>query len=33
VSWDEYMDAKDPFIAETEKAALVWYRLNAALGP
>jgi hypothetical protein len=20
VSWDEYMDAKDPFVAETEKA-------------
>lgn len=29
VSWDEYMDAKDSFIAETEKAALVWYRSNA----
>jgi len=29
VSWDEYMDAKGPFIAETEKAALVWYRSSA----
>jgi Uncharacterized conserved protein len=32
VSWDEYMDAKDPFVAETEKAALIWYRLNATRG-
>jgi GrpB-like predicted nucleotidyltransferase (UPF0157 family) len=28
VSQDEYMDAKDPFIAETEKLAIDWYRKN-----
>ncbi|HOZ32301.1 MAG TPA: GrpB family protein [Tabrizicola sp.] len=26
VSWQEYMDAKDPFITETERHAVDWYR-------
>jgi GrpB-like predicted nucleotidyltransferase (UPF0157 family) len=30
VSWGDYIDAKDPFVAETEKLAVDWYRKNVA---
>jgi len=26
ISWNDYMDAKDPFITATEKEAVDWYR-------
>lgn len=29
VSWEAYMDGKDPFIKETEAKALAWYRTPA----
>lgn len=32
VTWDDYMDAKDPFIAATEKDAVDWYRRVGAGG-
>ena len=27
-SWDTYLDEKAPFVRQTERAALVWYRSN-----
>lgn len=31
-SWDNYMDAKESFIAETEQAAVAWYRVETRHG-